>query len=261
MKIITKIKYYATIKIRFLRNLYNLKEHRKKLSFFKIQFNSFLAMEKNTESRFLISKEITQPCLNDATGNTFFDTHYIYHLAWAARKLKEINPSKHVDISSSLHFSTIISSYIPTEFYDYRPANIKLDNLTMNAADLVKLPFESNSIESLSCMHTVEHIGLGRYGDKLDYDGDLKAISELQRVLSKNGNLLFVVPIGKPRIVFNAHRIYGYQQILDLFDSFELCNYSLIPDNAENDGIIENATKELSDKQNYGCGCFLFKKI
>ena len=74
-------------------------------------------------------------------------------------------------------------------------------------ADLANLPFEINSVQSLSCMHTVEHVGLGRYGDPIDPDGDLKAIKEIKRVLAVNGNLLFVVPIGKPKIVYNAHRI------------------------------------------------------
>jgi hypothetical protein len=59
-------------------------------------------------------------------------------------------------------------------------------------------------------MHVIEHIGLGRYGEALDPDGDLKAIRELVRVLAAGGNLLVVVPVGRPRIQFNAHRIYDY---------------------------------------------------
>jgi hypothetical protein len=66
-------------------------------------------------------------------------------------------------------------------------------------------------------MHVVEHVGLGSYGDSLDPNGDLKAMSELKRVLSINGNLLFVVPVGKPRVMFNAHRIYSYEQIIECF--------------------------------------------
>ena len=85
----------------------------------------------------------------------------------------------------------------------------------MGSADLTQLHFESESIESLSCLHTVEHIGLGRYGDPIDYDGDLKAIRELKRVVVKGGSILFVVPVGKPKIIFNAHRIYSYEQIIN----------------------------------------------
>ena len=99
-------------------------------------------------------------------------------------------------------------------------------------ADITKLNFEDNSINSLSCMHVVEHIGLGRYGDEIDPNGDIKAINELKRVTAKNGDLLFVVPVGKPRVQFNAHRIYSYEMIIEYFNGFELIDYCLIPDNA-----------------------------
>ena len=153
----------------------------------------------------------------------------------------------------------MLSAFIPVKFYDYRPATIKLDNLTSKKADLNRLPFKDNSVASLSCMHTVEHIGLGRYGDPIDPNADLKAISELKRVLAIGGNLLFVVPIGRPKIQFNAHRIYSYAQIIDYFKQLQLIEFSLIPDNARETGIMVNATQKQANEQNYGCGCFWFK--
>jgi len=109
-------------------------------------------------------------------------------------------------------------------------------------------------------MHTLEHIGLGRYGDRIDYDGDLKAIGELKRVLAINGDLLIVVPTGKPKIAYNAHRIYAYEQIISYFEPLELIEFSLIPDDFSEVGLIKNASKEIADKQNWGCGCYWFKK-
>jgi len=198
--------------------------------------------------------------LFDNTPNTAFDYHYIYHPAWAARIIKKINSETHIDISSTLSFSSMLSAFVPVEFYDYRPANIKLDGLESKKADLLCLPFKSGSIRSISCMHTVEHIGLGRYGDPMDQEADLKAIKELKRVTAPGGNLIFVVPVGRPKIAFNAHRIYSYGQILSYFKGFRLQEFSLIPDSAERDGIVANATQELADKQRYGCGCFWFIK-
>jgi hypothetical protein len=110
-------------------------------------------------------------------------------------------------------------------------------------------------------MHVVEHVGLGRYGDPLDYDGDLKAISELKRVLAEGGDLLFVVPIGKPKIMFNAHRIYSYDQIIGYFSEFKLIEFALIPDDPNDGGLINNASKDMADKQEYGCGCFHFRRM
>lgn len=199
-------------------------------------------------------------CLNENTGYTGFDAHYIYHPAWAARILAQRMPKYHVDISSTLVFCSIVSAFIPIRFFDYRPAKLQLGNLESKSADLTHLPFEDNSIASLSCMHTVEHVGLGRYGDKLDPDGDLKAIQELIRVLAQGGDLLFVVPVGKPIIRFNAHRIYSYRQICEYFKDLNLKEFMLIPDNALETEIIYNATEDQVDEQDYGCGCFWFQK-
>jgi SAM-dependent methyltransferase len=164
-----------------------------------------------------------------------------------------------VDISSSLHFVAIVSAFIRTRFYDYRPAMLGLDNLSCDHADLLALPFADGSIPSLSCMHVVEHVGLGRYGDPLDPDGDLKAIAELKRVLAPGGDLLFVVPVGKPRILFNAHRIYSFEQVMKSLAPLVLAEFALVPDDPAA-GLVRNAPPELVAEQRYGCGCFWFRK-
>lgn len=221
----------------------------------------FKKLSSEITDRFQINWRDRYPCLYDNTGITNFDSHYIYHPAWAARILAKTKPSCHIDISSTLHFCSIVSAFLPIKFYDYRPANLYLSNLSSEPADLLSLPFTSNSIESLSCMHTVEHIGLGRYGDPLDPDGDLKAIAEIKRVLAFGGNLLFVAPIGsKPKIMYNAHRIYSYKQIIEYFNNLELVEFSLIPDYPSSQGITINASEEMSNRCTYGCGCFWFRK-
>jgi hypothetical protein len=197
----------------------------------------------------------------DASPITQFDSQYIYHTAWAARCLATIKPNSHIDISSFLYFSTIVSAFIQVKFYDFRPANVNLSNLTSERATITALPFEDESIKSLSCLHTVEHIGLGRYGDAIDPDGDLKAIAELKRVLALDGNLLFAVPIGKEaKIIFNGHRIYTYNQIVAYFKELKLVEFCLITDNPKLDIYIENANPKLTELCSYGCGCFWFMK-
>jgi hypothetical protein len=229
---------------------------------FRKSYSEFL--KKSTgKNRFKIRWSDRWPCLYDNISNTSFDRHYIYHPAWATRILKKTNPECHVDISSILYFSTILSAFIPVKFYDYRPANLELSNLESNRIDLLNLDFDDNSIKSLSCMHTVEHVGLGRYGDPIDYDGDLKAMSELARVLAFKGNLLFVVPVGREsKIQYNAHRIYRKEQVIDQFalHGLSLIEFILIPESEADGGLILNPTKELLEKQNYGCGCFWFTK-
>jgi SAM-dependent methyltransferase len=233
------------------------KEEKKKMQFYSelVKFNS----EQKLSSRALAVERLI-PFLNDSTSNTSFDPHYIYHPAWAARILQKTNPEYHIDISSTVTFCSIVSAFIPIHFYDYRPANIQLNNLHMDQANLMCLPFETNSVNSISCMHTVEHIGLGRYGDPIDYNGDIKAMKEISRVLIPTGNLLFVVPVGKRRIEFNAHRIYHYEDIINAFPELELVEFSLVPDNYEETGMILNPSCELINSQNWGCGCYWFTK-
>ena len=230
----------------------------KKYLFDYLEFNRLTA---GKEKRFTLNIKDRWPCLYENTGSTPFDRHYVFHTAWAARLLAENVPENHVDISSSLQFSTIVSAFVPVDFYDYRPADLKLSGLTSRSADLLALPFADDSILSLSCMHVVEHVGLGRYGDRVDPDGDLKAISELKRILAVGGRLLFVVPVGKPVIMFNAHRVYSYDQIVSYFDELKLEEFALIPDSPSTGGLIRNATKEMTDSQRYACGCFYFRKV
>lgn len=213
-------------------------------------------MNKN-RSEFELSWHDRYPIMHENTSTTPFDSHYIYHPAWAARILAKTRPARHIDISSTLHFCTIVSAFLPVEFYDYRPATLQLSGLISKSADLLGLPFANDSVESLSCMHVIEHVGLGRYGDPLDADGDLKAIAELKRVLSKNGTLLFVTPVGKPVIRFNAHRIYSYAQIVSYFSDLQLRQFALITDKKE---FIVDASKSEADLQKYGCGCWWFAK-
>lgn len=230
-----------------------------RLRFLK-EFLRFRKMAEGLSIRLPIRWEDRLPCLKDKTASTPFDRHYIFHPAWAARVLARTRPASHVDISSTLHFCTLVSAFIPVRFYDYRPAALDLGNLSSDPADLLSLPFADRSIPSLSCMHVVEHVGLGRYGDPLDPDGDLKAMEELRRVLADGGSLLFVVPVGKPRTVFNAHRVYSRGQILAYFRDLELVESALIPDHSRDGGLVLNPTDDMMNAQSYGCGCFWFRK-
>lgn len=202
------------------------------------------------------------PCLDGKNVSSIpFDRHYLLHPAWAARILAREAPPSHVDISSIASFASLISAFIPTTYYEYSPADLELPGLTLGQADLLNLPFETNSIASLSCMHVLEHVGLARYGDPIDPQGDLKACRELYRVLKPGGNLLVAVPIGEtPRIEFNAHRIYDYHLVLDMFPAARLKEFSLIPGPPKPSKIQSFVGPEALVGERYACGCFHFTK-
>ena len=208
-------------------------------------------------NRFSIKFRNVYMYIHDKSDKTDFDAHYVFHPAWAARIIAKNTPSKHVDIASTVNFASMLSAFVPVDFYEYQPSGLHLSNLTEKFADLYALPFADNSQVSLSCMHVVEHIGLGRYGDPIDADGDIKAAKELSRVLAFGGTLLFVVPVGKPRLCFNAHRIYSYEMILNMFPELTLKSFSLIDD--QKNFNIDCDPAFVAD-QVYGCGCFEFTK-
>lgn len=223
----------------------------------------FLKVRAAVRGRLQVRGRDVKVHLLDAVRITPFDRHYVYHIAWALRVLT-VSPGvrEHVDISSSLHFAAGASAFMPTRFYDYRPADLQLSDLACGQADLLRLPFDSDSIASLSCMHVIEHIGLGRYGDPFDPMGDAKAINELKRVLAPGGQLLVVVPIGgQARIEFDAHRVYTHELILSYFSELELIEFALIPEDARDGGLIRHADPVLTRSQRYGCGCFHFRKV
>jgi SAM-dependent methyltransferase len=202
----------------------------------------------------------TRAMVEDATANTGFDAQYVYHCGWAARELARRLPERHVDVGSALWFVSTASAICPIEHYDYRPPALSLPNVFVGAADLLNLPFADASLASLSCMHVVEHVGLGRYGDALDPMGDRKAMAQLQRVLAPGGVLLFVTPVGKPRIVFNAHRIYAYEEITSAFPELEVESFALITDGRHGAKLVLDADPAQVAEQKYGCGCWVFRR-
>ena len=195
------------------------------------------------------------PCLSDSSSKTDFDSHYVYHTSWAARKLLENKCELHFDIGSDIRFVTIASAFQKIEFLDFRPAHITLSNLSCGHADLTKLVYKDQSIKSISCMHVVEHIGLGRYGDEINYNGAIIAMQELQRVLASGGFLYFVVPVGRPTVKFNAHRIFDPKFIEYQFSELTLLEFSFVNDDGK---FIENTNPTQAQHENYGCGCYLF---
>lgn len=243
--------------------LRSLKRHLRRIADvrrFERDLGAFIAQQARTPDALPIARRRDEyRILGEWTGETAFEPHYTYHPAWAARILARTRPAEHVDISSSLAFVAMISGFVPLRFYDYRPANLKLAGLTCDRADLLALPFADRSVPSLSCMHVVEHVGLGRYGDPVDAAGDQKAIRELCRVLAPGGDLLFVVPVGRERVAFNAHRVYAAETILSRFGGLDLVRMDLIPDDAARSGMIEGATVAQANAQEFGCGCFWFK--
>jgi hypothetical protein len=197
------------------------------------------------------------PRLHDRTTTTSVDSHYFYSNGWAARRILKSRPKLHVDIGSLIMFSNLLGAAIPVIFVDYRPLRARISKLHPAAGDILNLPFSDESIESLSCLHVAEHVGLGRYGEPLDPLGTKRAAGELARVLAPEGKLYFAVPIGRPRLCFNAHRIHSAEKLCEYLCDLKLTEFSAVNDEGR---FIENADLNSFRDCEYACGLYLFKK-
>ncbi|MBX3303322.1 MAG: DUF268 domain-containing protein [Nitrospira sp.] len=199
----------------------------------------------------------TYPCLLDRVSQTPFDPHYFYQGAWLARRLSATQPSFHVDVGSSVAMISVLSADVPIAFVDYRPLPVYLPGLQCIGGTATQLPFSSESIVSLSCLHVIEHIGLGRYGDPLDPQGSRQAAGELARVLKPGGRLFLSVPVGRERVCFNAHRVLSPRTIQSFVPGLWLESFSVVDDAGR---FQERAAVEAAVDLKYGCGLFEFVK-
>ena len=199
----------------------------------------------------------TYPILHEKTQTTSFDTHYFYQDIWAFRKILKSGAASHVDVGSRIDLVGFLTTITAVTFIDIRPLMANLANFTSKKGSILSMPYEDNSIQSLSCLHVAEHIGLGRYGDPLDPHGTRKGCRELARILAHGGNLYFALPVGKPRLCFNGHRIHSPGQVLDYFSDLKLVELSGITDDVQ---FIENIDISILEISNFGCGLFHFTK-
>lgn len=197
------------------------------------------------------------PCIHDNTTTTTYDAHYFYQGVWAFNLIKRSKIKIHIDVGSEIRWVGLLSVITKVVFVDIRPLKIDLNKLISKKGNILNMPFEDNSVNSLSCLHVAEHIGLGRYGDKIDPEGTKKACKELSRILSVNGNLYFSVPVGIQKIYFNAHRVHSTKTIIEYFSDLELIELSGVTDSGQ---FVENIKIDKLESSRYACGLFWFKK-
>lgn len=197
------------------------------------------------------------PCLMDRVSHTPFDPHYYYQAAWMAGHLAKANPSLHVDVGSDIGMVGVLSAFVPLVFVDYRPLHVHQEGLTPIAGDITRLPFADGSVSSLSCLHVIEHIGLGRYGDPIDPSGYISGLHELARVLARGGRLYLSTPVGRERVYFNAHRVFATRTILNALPGLKIVRFGLVDDHGRFEDECEFSH---ADNLSYGCGMFVMTK-
>ena len=202
------------------------------------------------------------PCLSDRTSVTPFDPQYFYQAAWAISRIHTNKPELHIDVGSDVKYVGMLSGVCKVEFVDIRPLEVNLPNFYSKTGSILALPYKDNSVSSISALHVIEHIGLGRYGDPIDPRGTDKACAELERVLAKGGVLYLSVPIGSPRVQFNGQRILSIDELLNFLPKLTLIEMSFVDNNGKYHDKLKPSEilYNESARSDFALGCFVFKK-
>lgn len=187
------------------------------------------------------------PCLNDLAeeaGAT--KSEYFWQDLYVARAVHEAKPQKHVDIGSRVDgFVAHIASFRDCEVFDIRPITSQIPGVIFRKVDIMKaetLPHNEYDgyCDSISCLHALEHFGLGRYGDKVDPQGYKHGISNIVKLLKRGGRLYLSTPIGQERVEFDANWVFDPRKIIQEIEFFGLKLESLIL--ITPDGVKESAS-------------------
>ncbi len=190
--------------------------------------------------------------------------HYFHQDLLVAKMINDTKPKRHVDIGSRLDgFVAHVASFREIEVIDIRPLEKSShQNIKFIKADMMN-PLKVPKTDSLSCLHAIEHFGLGRYNDPIDIDGHIKGICNLVSMLEKNGILYISFPIGKTdEVHFNAHRVFHPKSILKnhiIKSQMELIRFDYVDDLG--DLHLNCKIESTLGKLNYGCGIYTLKKL
>jgi hypothetical protein len=189
---------------------------------------------------------------NDASGSV---GAYFLQDQTVARWIFDSGPQRHVDVGSRLDgFVGNLSVFREVEVVDIRPHPATIKNIKFHQMDLM-LELPGNWIhctDSLSCLHTIEHFGLGRYGDAINPAGHLAGLTQLKDMVAPGGMMYLSTPIGPQRIEFNAHRVFAAQTLINWFAAGWIIEKLAIID--DQDTLHEEVDWQSDEvESNFGC--------
>ena len=156
----------------------------------------------------------------------------------------------------TLGFVAHLLTFMPVTIVDIRPLQSHVTGLTFVQGNVCAMRmFADTSVTSLSSLHAIEHIGLGRYGDAIAPDAWRGALQECQRVLASGGRFYFGTPVGRERLNFNSGRVFDPRTIIAAVPRLRLTSFSAVDDAG---GLIESADPASFAMAEYACGLFEF---
>lgn len=192
--------------------------------------------------------------------------HYFHQDLLVAREVFQRNPKRHVDVGSAIYgFVSHVAAFREIEVLDIRPVPTPVSGIRFIQQDVMDLDSAFHDYaDSVSCLHALEHFGLGRYGDPVDYDGWRKGLQALTRMLTPRGTLYLGVPTGEPqRVEFNAHRVFSLPFLRGVLEEdFTVERLAFVDDSGD---LLPNVDPygheaDLSVGAHYGCSIWVLTK-
>lgn len=183
----------------------------------------------NKRNNFKAYQQYMWPIINEKYAMAGDMSNYFWQDLWAARLIYKTGVKKHYDIGSRIDgfIAHLLAMNIEVSLIDIREFPGKVENLHTIVDDATSLrQIPNDSVESMSALCSLEHFGLGRYGDPIDPEACFKCFDNIQRKLKKGGELYISLPVGKERVEFNAHRVFYASTVIDCFSSLHLEEFS-----------------------------------
>lgn len=196
---------------------------------------------------------------NDSAGSA--KGHYFHMDLLVANLIAQAKPQRHLDIGSRIDgFVAHVAAFREIEVMDIRPLAIPAHpNIRFVQGDIMESQHKRlGRVDSLSSLHVLEHIGLGRYGDPINPQGHRQAFANLTQLVAPGGTFYFAAPVGREQVQFNAHRVFNPVKVLDWEqDRLQLKRF----DHVDDDGQLHlNSRPADAANFSYGCGIYTFTR-
>lgn len=160
-------------------------------------------------------------------------------------------------IAARRGFSVSAIDLQPNSWYYTHP------NLEFLQTSVFDLELKSENLDLIINCSSVEHVGMGRYGDPLADKGDLQAMEDMCSLLRHDGIMLLTVPIGQDAVFAGSHRVYGSERLPRLLSGYIVDKEEYWVKDENNRWVEvsrEMAVQRPSHATSYGLGCFLLSK-
>lgn len=214
---------------------------------------------------FCVERVGFRPCLHDKKGEGGeAKSEYFLQDLMVARCIFEEKPVRHIDIGSRVDgFVAHVASFRTIEVFDVRHNSANVPGIKFRQIDMMSSEGAAEHCDSLSCLHALEHFGLGRYGDPIGPNGFENGFAAMATMVRSGGRFYLSVPIGHPRVEFNAHRIVSPKIVIDLATrhGFRLVELTVLHEGKQ-EILREISPGKISalESLDYALGIFILKK-